>query len=208
MAFQVITTITPETDPYLTFIEYVKTLDSSVFEPNYPEYAGQQPIYVVTAFVDDTIYNPAVGYIDETTVVEANGRTIITQLWDTEDDYNRVANLTLYETVPTTTLEYGKISCSNSSTTITGTETIFSNTCYVGGHVHSKVDDSVEDQYYLLGTVAAINSDTELTLEQNALYTATNKSYYAHPKNTVYDYLFEMYISAYPNTITLTYNTI
>lgn len=206
MAFQVIITTTPTTEPHITFTEYLKTLDSSVLAP-YPEYAGQEPIQVVTNFVNETVYNPSVGYLDETTITEANGRTIITQLWDNEDDYNQVANLALYETVPASSM-VGKISCSTSSTIITGTGTNFSNTCSVGGHVHSRVNDSGDDEFYFIGTVASINSDTELTLEQNALYTATDKSYYAHPKHTVYEYLNEMYTNAYPQTTTVTTNTV
>ena len=206
MPFQVTTVTTPQTDPHITFTQYLTTLDSSVFDPDYPEYAGQSPDAVITNFVSENIYNPdnPNDVIEENTVIEANGQVIITQLFSSEESYNITSNLTLYETPVVSAPITGKISCSDSSPTVTGIDTLFTNTCTVDGTIYSRIDNNNND-YYLIGKIASITSDTELVLKENASYNVTNQSYYQNPKLSVLTYLMNMYETAYPQTVTINF---
>lgn len=219
MAFTV-TTIVRKTNPsYPEFDEWYKTiLDPAIVYEKYPELKGQSIDSIVineSSFPKDITS----GFIDEFTETINTGSesfTKTTSTWESQEDFNAAGQ---------PKQQPGEISFTKYSSTVTGTNTCFSN-LEVGSTIYAVYYESV--QYgkpmseRIVGEIASIESDTSLTLTANASVPGywdvwmdnrgldRNSSIILPYKSIRYtvspmEFMLNLYHQTYPPTIEVTY---
>jgi len=98
-------------------------------------------------------------------ITDANRAIAITNNGGTSDSV-------LEEVINPVSLITGKITTSNASTSVTGTQTTFLSQLLVGDYLY---DYDANGAPELIGKIATISNNTTLTLTENALFTRTNK---------------------------------
>ena len=187
MAYQVtfVNTKNNASDP--DFPDWVKTLTDDYLYSLYPELNGATPTEVINAVPD--AMDPADGFISsQNTRSEDGSVTTLVELWDDQASYEAF-KLIVNPSLDDPLCNVGTISCSTTSTTVTGTGTNFS---------HLKYGDIIIGSE-TIGSVASVASDSSLTLQANSSLDVSDitKWIVAHKQNAI-DYLF----SQYPYTVT------
>ena len=189
MAYQVTFTNTKNNAADPDFPDWVKSLDSDYLDSLYPELNGATPTEIITAV--PAAMNPADGYIssENTTSDDGTVHTLV-ELWDSQASYEAF-RLTVSPSLDDPLCNVGTISCSTTSTTVTGSGTNFSHLKY--GDVLLGQDTNE------IGSVASVASDTSLTLQANSLLDLTDATaWLVKHKPTAIDYLYDQY----PYTVT------
>jgi hypothetical protein len=203
MPFQVTyTTSSAGVDPdALSIGDYVATLDDSVLA-DYPEYAGMTPREAFYADVEQP--DPSAGWISDSVTTSEDGLTVTqVTLWDSEQDWqNFLIGKSMARSPGVGT---GTITASSDSTTITGTGTLFTSEL----QQYDRIRVANGDSKMILGTVSSIESDTSLTLKENAAASVTDVGFGKWGKPTFVGFIEEMHQAAYPGpTTTVTTATV
>ena len=188
MAYQVtfVNTKNNAADPELP--EWVNTLSDDYLDSLYPELNGQTPNEILS--VVPTSMDPADGFISTTNTKSDDGtvRTLV-ELWDSQASFDEFQ--TKVKPLFDANCNVGTISCSTTSTTVTGSGTNFTHLLYN--------DSLVTDEGDLIGNVASVTNDTSLTLQSNSILDLTDSATWdVNHKLLAIDYLYDQY----PYTVT------
>ena len=159
MAFTVTNIVKKGNPSYPDFDEWYKTiLDPAIVYEKYPELKAQSIDSIVineSSFPKDITS----GFIDEFTETTNTGSesfTKTTSTWESHEDFKAARQ---------PKQQPGEISFTKYSSTVTGTNTYFSN-LEVGSTIYAVY--SYGEKQKILGEIASIESDTSLTLTANA----------------------------------------
>ena len=183
MAYQVtfVNTKNSAADP--EFPDWVKTLSDDYLDSLYPELNGQTPVEVLT--VVPASMDPADGFISSTNTRSDDGtvRTLV-ELWDSQASFD--AFQTKVKPPFDANCNVGTISCSTTSTTVTGSGTNFTHLVYNDSLVTAEGD--------LIGNVASVTNDTSLTLQSNSSVDLTDSATWdVNHKPLAINYLYSQY---------------
>ena len=219
MAFTVTNIVKKGNPSYPDFDEWYKTiLDPAIVYEKYPELKAQSIDSIVineSSFPKDITS----GFIDEFTETTNTGSesfTKTTSTWESHEDFKAAS----FKAARLLKQQPGEISFTKYSSTVTGTNTYFSN-LEVGSTIYAVYNQSSYfEKLKILGEIASIESDTSLTLTANASVpgywniwmdnrgldrkssiTLPYKSYTVSPL----EFILDLYHQAYPVTIETTY---
>ena len=188
MAYQVTFVNTKNNSDDPEFPDWVGTLSDDYLNPLYPELNGATPTDVLDAVPN--AMDPANGFISSQFTVSADGTVgTLVELWDSQESYETFKNT--IDPAPDTNCNVGTISCSTTSTTVTGTGTNFTHLVYN--------DALFTSGGIVIGNVASVANDSSLTLQSNASGDLTDNSEWVvghKPSALIYLHL------QYPYTVT------
>lgn len=181
---------------------------SSVLDPNvvyaqFPDLTGIPISTIITDETSNNFSNPADGWISDEITVNAD-KSVWTGVstWESQEYYlNAINKLNIANSLPET---LGNISCTNSSPIVTGTSTNFLTAMQVGDTLTSKFDSS----NVTVGVVASIESNTSLTLVENAAYSIADHRYdneNSSVEPTPYNFIMSLYNGTYILTTETTF---
>lgn len=186
---------------------------SSVLDPNivyseFPTLLGVPIPDLINDSIDNVVNNVAQGFISEESTVSDDGSiwTLITT-WSSQEDYFKSldrANFSKGET--RSDVDIGRITCSTTSKTVTGTDTPFNEVLQPGNKIIKtalNVDDNIE-----IGTVASIESNTSLTLESNSIIDATDVKWGYDSIQSPLSFIQNLYNTSYSKTTETTFGNI
>ena len=165
MAYQVTFVNTKNNSDDPEFPDWVGTLSDDYLNPLYPELNGATPTDVLDAVPN--AMDPANGFISATNTISDDGAVhTLVELWDSQESYETFKNI--IDPLLDANCNVGTISCSITSTTVTGTGTNFTHLVYN--------DMLLTSDGTVIGNIASITSDSSLTLQSNASRDLTNNS--------------------------------
>lgn len=177
------------------------TWSSDILDPNvvwnkFPQYSGI-PISTIVTEKMSIENDVASGFISEYVTFDTDSlRKVLITDWETQADY--IKSLKKVGSNPYYTP--GNITCNTSSITVVGVNTYFSSNLSIGEYL--TVYDVDSNSSVDVGQIASIESDTSLTLENNASLNVTSVPYTSLP---VMSFIKNLYHQTYPFTLEITY---
>jgi hypothetical protein len=182
------------------FSSWLSTLDPNVLS-GFPDVAGQTPQEVVDSYMENVVNVVSGGFVsEEVTVSDDQSVTTLVTTWESQSQFELHANRGYGFEDPTP----GNISTTTDSNIVTGYGTFFTSNLQIGANIIAQ--EFVGDIVALVGTVQSIESDTSLTLTENASINANvHLGYGLYSEETPLAFLCNLYASLYLTTVETTY---
>ena len=183
---------------------WISSLDEDYLSNKYPDLAGITPQQYCDSFQTDVVEDVSEGFVSEENSYNPDtGVSVFVSTWENEDAWkNSLARQNVLKTQNSLT---GNINANINSPVVMGISTKFLTEIDLGDIVRGPLSGNVE----VLGTVASVETDTQLTLEANANFSVIDRRYSAGPGSSspesAMQWLGQQYMGLYSQTVETTY---
>ena len=184
---------------------WISSLDEDYLSNEYPDLAGITPQQYCNSFQTDVVEDVSEGFVSEENSFNPDtGVSVFVSTWESEAAWkNSLVRQNIAK--PTNTLT-GNINANIDSPVVTGISTKFLTEIDPGDTVRGPLNGNVE----VLGTVASVETDTQLTLVANANFSVIDRRYSVFNQSSDFSesamqWLGRQYINLYPSTMETTY---
>lgn len=204
MAFVVTTTTTKGNVDDPDWGTWISSLDEDYLSNEYPDLAGITPQQYCDSFQTDVVEDISEGFVSEENSYDPDtGVSVLTTTWESESAWKN--SLVRQNVLKPQNALTGNINASTDSATVTGISTKFLTEIDPGDVVRGPLSGNVE----VLGTVASVETDTQLTLAANANFSVIDRRYSAghggSSSESAMQWLGHQYMGLYSQTVETTY---